>query len=1736
MRRIGLSALILLMFVVPALAQSVYAAIPTDGSTTSDPLQSVVITFTSPSSIDPSTIELWVDGTAYTTSSSELTWAPANLYFTPSTAYSEGEVVCSLAVVLTWSGDTLEGLPLVFTFNVDLSGPEVISRGLQGVDIESFPVVLGPATFGDTILPGDTIVGEWYIVDEYSDMDPLTVEVEVNGMTYTYPSPELEWENDVVISVDTIITIDTVIVDSDTTFEEDTTYVEHYADRVTFFLTGWAPMDTIWMEITGFDDTPDYGSPNSLQELPINGFYFYLDYLGPTGTLVSPSRITGRAIRSSCTDLEFTFNLFDANGIDPSTLTFQFRDAILDLTSPLASSTPIWDYAATYWHIFVPDTFFRVVWPKRSFYWRSAYVIQSFVVDTIYTASDTIMDTLFFVHPLTDVDGWWTDFETVINNRNRTIENSAEISESLYTSVTVDRYSHYRLAVVWDSSTGLDFDIFFGYLNSEYYFYYNFDTVGCAFGDDDMTNDSLELMFVSQMNPEVTYIYDTIVATYDELPAVTKRIYCEYGWGNYSGTFDLPSEEPSPLHPIMTTTTGLEQVGTQVSIVPNPPIYEGETLHLELLSCDDLFGNPLESHNVWWDVTADRSAPYFISYTPAHNTITMDTLMPITITLGDEYGIINPHTLRARIEYSGGSIVIDSLPYPLEISAEYEWSWDSETHTGTFTYYPERAGISWAQGDTIMVVFYDITDSIDICEANHYAYEYDPVTWTFFTVGGPYVQEIEPENGTYTACPEQVITFRLFDPDGIDDSSVEFMFEGVIYNITSLDTEIVCNWLYIGDDSVLIDCDTNIYSPLQSFGGGYFQFDPPAGTYYDGRQIDCQIVNAEDMLGNPLWYIGDYAWRFFIDFTGPVYFDPQPEPATYASGEHLEVSIAIDDSLSGEIATEFVALSVGGVHYSPVTDPECQWDGDRLSLDLGAAGVTFPDGAVVEACLENLYDGVDYYCSLYPNAAEGTPYCWEFTIDNMPPSATLIEPLDESVSACPTQKIKILLEDNLGIDAETIMLIVEGVIYTIDDSELSISGDTLIYTPTFAYSDGQVVDFTLARVGDVAGNTITSGFGSPVPTDIEFTVDLTSPEVLAVLPEEGEVVEEAMEQMIFSVTDPAGVVESTAVLNVSVMTETETTVYSYPYDDSTGIWTVDELIFGEYLFTIDLTLTEIFFPSRGADVEVQFEIQDAPEHYCFAGDLVGNETIYEYEFSITPGWLLDLMLVPVVWTYDTATGDTIWASGDTGVLVMGAAYGATDGYDEGIDVMAPPLPPDTAGYPVVPPSFLLDSERLIKDIKSLDSAEPIWTVWTGTTAGTLWWDTTALPEYGAFVINGYLDMRSTDHYVYDAAEAIFINFTPEFITLHTGWNLVSVPVQPTDPSPTAVFRVPAHQVFRYNPWSMAYENPTIIHPGYAYFVLYIPDVGEPDEISFSVSGTPIYEYTINGPVGWITMGSVYDFGGVSWDPADGHVTTIPADALWGVYSFDTETGGYEYAPAIYAGKGYWAYLDLPAGYSSAEISVEASWLRDVKYSDPLAAVDIANLDINGEKLILAVQPDATNAPDRELDWLLPPAPVNQTHSAYLMADNMRLMRDVRPEPHWTLVITNTVDITTDRPIVVGDMVIENSATLEPGTYKVAFAGGRLPDVLALYQNKPNPFNPITDITFDLPQSDNVKLEIFNMLGQKIKTLVDDEVSAGRHTIRWDGKDNNGRDAVSGVYFYKLTTSEETLTRKMILLR
>jgi hypothetical protein len=95
---------------------------------------------------------------------------------------------------------------------------------------------------------------------------------------------------------------------------------------------------------------------------------------------------------------------------------------------------------------------------------------------------------------------------------------------------------------------------------------------------------------------------------------------------------------------------------------------------------------------------------------------------------------------------------------------------------------------------------------------------------------------------------------------------------------------------------------------------------------------------------------------------------------------------------------------------------------------------------------------------------------------------------------------------------------------------------------------------------------------------------------------------------------------------------------------------------------------------------------------------------------------------------------------------------------------------------------------------------------------------------------------------------------------------------------------------------------------------------------------------------------------------------------------------------------------------------------------------------------------------------------------------------------------------------------------------------QLPKEFELSQNYPNPFNPATVIEYALPKSSDVKIKIYNILGQEVRNLVNERQEAGYKIIGWDGKDDQGREISSGIYFYRIVAGNFVKAKKMVLLK
>jgi hypothetical protein len=112
---------------------------------------------------------------------------------------------------------------------------------------------------------------------------------------------------------------------------------------------------------------------------------------------------------------------------------------------------------------------------------------------------------------------------------------------------------------------------------------------------------------------------------------------------------------------------------------------------------------------------------------------------------------------------------------------------------------------------------------------------------------------------------------------------------------------------------------------------------------------------------------------------------------------------------------------------------------------------------------------------------------------------------------------------------------------------------------------------------------------------------------------------------------------------------------------------------------------------------------------------------------------------------------------------------------------------------------------------------------------------------------------------------------------------------------------------------------------------------------------------------------------------------------------------------------------------------------------------------------------------------------------------------------------------------------EDCIMLMGRSFEQSVSSGRSDEPM-LYSNYPNPFNPMTVMSFSLPQASDVRFVIYNVLGQRVTTLIDDYLEAGTHSIDWDSRNSTGGPLASGIYLYRLETGSFVETRKMVLLK
>ena len=367
------------------------------------------------------------------------------------------------------------------------------------------------------------------------------------------------------------------------------------------------------------------------------------------------------------------------------------------------------------------------------------------------------------------------------------------------------------------------------------------------------------------------------------------------------------------------------------------------------------------------------------------------------------------------------------------------------------------------------------------------------------------------------------------------------------------------------------------------------------------------------------------------------------------------------------------------------------------------------------------------------------------------------------------------------------------------------------------------------------------------------------------------------------------------------------------------------------------------------------------------------------------------------------------------------------------------------------------------------------------------------------------------------------------VNVTEGWNMVSVPG--TNPDGMGVntwwaFRDPLANVFKY---AGSYQSVTTTVPGIGYWMKHTGPRTYNTGDEWPAGGIQIVAHDpITAASGWNL------FGGYELSVGTGGLTTNPPGLITGsVYKY---ASGYQVATTLDPGYGYWVKLTgagdiiIPEALTKGEESKERfpeDWGRIVMTD--AAGVSYTLYSVKGEvdlsQYELPPAPPAgmfdirfnsgriaedINSSVKEIDMS------GVTYPLTVKAENMdiRLMDE-------TGKIVN-LNLKKGEDVVISDPTIQ----------KLMVTGELIPDKYALEQNYPNPFNPSTVIEFSLPEDvSNVKLTIYNVLGEKVAELVNTSLIAGKYSYQW-----NAKNVATGMYIYELRTEKFVSVKKMLLLK
>jgi uncharacterized repeat protein (TIGR01451 family) len=385
------------------------------------------------------------------------------------------------------------------------------------------------------------------------------------------------------------------------------------------------------------------------------------------------------------------------------------------------------------------------------------------------------------------------------------------------------------------------------------------------------------------------------------------------------------------------------------------------------------------------------------------------------------------------------------------------------------------------------------------------------------------------------------------------------------------------------------------------------------------------------------------------------------------------------------------------------------------------------------------------------------------------------------------------------------------------------------------------------------------------------------------------------------------------------------------------------------------------------------------------------------------------------------------------------------------------------------------------------------------------------------------------------------------------WNIVSQPVSAPMPD-DSVSHLYTNST---TPFAYAFDNAYVLRytmtngPGYW--------IKSSTDYTQNIVGTARDTLSIPVNSGWNMIGSI----STAIDTSTAHVTPSVAGLRASIFYKFSSSGGYVVASTIDPGRGYW--VKASANGSFFMHSATAPGVPVGKTQASGRSIEELNTltirDASGAEQTLYFGADASGEIP---SYDLPPLPPVGAFDARFTSSEGGTLVQTHAEEVNTLIEKQIAIQSSAYPLTVSWKIRDGSYELRIGngiveglqekgtlkinddevnrlTLRVRGSGNELPKEFALYQNYPNPFNPTTTIKYALPVDSRVTVVVYNILGQNVKTLLDEERKAGYHTLQWNGTNDAGAQLASGMYFLRLSAEGNngkkfTEVKKLLLLK